>query len=84
MSKSSLYTEAPAEIARELAHSVPVTDFLPSPDKIAAMIRKEETIPVTMNLKQKTVERYKRFAKKRKVRYQTFVSALLDRYAQRL
>ena len=84
MNKVKGYTKAPANIAKEIEQSVPVDDFLPSPDEIAEMIRKEETVPVTMKLKRKTVEKYKEFADEKGVKYQTFVSSLLDSYAQRL
>jgi predicted DNA binding CopG/RHH family protein len=84
MIKRKEYTSAPAAIAEEIENSIPIEDFLPSPDEIAAMIKKEETIPVTMNLKKKTLDRYKRFASKRGIKYQTFVSTLLDNYAQKL
>lgn len=78
------YTAAPREIADELEQSVSVEDFLPSPDQIAGMIQKADTVPMTMNLKRKTLERYKNFARKRGIKYQVFVSTLLDTYAQRL
>lgn len=82
--KKRHYSPAPADISEELKGSVPAEDLLPSPHRIAAMIQKAETIPVTMNLKKKTVERYKKFAIKRKIKYQAFVSTLLDTYAHRL
>jgi len=84
MKKNDGYSDAPADIAAEIEKSVPVKDFLPSPAKIAAMLKKEETVPVTMKLKKKTVDRYKEYAHKMGVKYQTFVSALLDNYAHRL
>ena len=84
MSKTKGYTNAPADIAEELESSVAIDDFLPSPDSIAAMLKKQDTVPVTMKLKKKTVDRYKRFAAKKGIKYQTFVSTLLDSYAQRL
>jgi len=84
MSSTRGYTKAPADIAKEIEDSIAVDDFLPSPDEIADMIRKEDTVPVTMKLKRKTVERYKRYAQKKGIRYQTFVSTLLDKYAQQL
>lgn len=61
-----------------------IDDFLPSPDSIAAMLKKQDTVPVTMRLKKKTLDRYKRFAARKGIKYQTFVSTLLDSYAQRL
>ena len=84
MSSTRGYTKAPTDIAKEIEDSIAVDDFLPSPDEIADMIRKEDTVPVTMKLKRKTVERYKRYAQKKGIRYQTFVSTLLDKYAQQL
>ncbi|MFH1759607.1 MAG: hypothetical protein ABIA63_00770 [bacterium] len=84
MRKAKGYSNAPEGIAKELENSVPVENFLPSPDSIAAMLKKQDTVPVTMKLKKNTISRYKRFAAKKGIKYQTFVSALLDSYAQRL
>jgi predicted DNA binding CopG/RHH family protein len=84
MNKAKGYTNAPADIAEELEKSVTVKDFLPSPESIAESLKKQETIPVTMKLKKDTVDRYKRFAGKRGIKYQTFVSTVLDRYAKHL
>ncbi|HBF12860.1 MAG TPA: hypothetical protein DDW49_05660 [Deltaproteobacteria bacterium] len=81
--KKKKYGPAPAHIAKELKHSVEIADFLPSPDHIASMIQKAEVVPVTMNVKKKTIEKYKTFAEKRGIKYQVFVSTLLDTYAQR-
>lgn len=37
-----------------------------------------------MKLKKDTVNRYKRFAAKKGIKYQTFVSSILDTYAKQL
>lgn len=84
MSKTKGYSNAPADIVKELENSVAINDFLPSPESIAAMLKKQDTVPVTMKLKKNTLERYKRFAAKKGIKYQTFVSTVLDSYAQRL
>ena len=84
MNRNKAYTNAPAEIAEELAHSVAIEDFLPSPATIAESLKKQATVPITMKLKKDTVERYKRFAAKKGIKYQTFVSTLLDTYAKQL
>ena len=84
MSKTKKYTDAPADIAEELENSVPIEDFLPSPESIANLLKKQETIPVTMKLKKETIARYKRFADKKGIKYQTFVSSVLDSYAKTL
>lgn len=84
MSRTKSYTNAPAHIAKEIEETVSIEDFLPSPQEIVEMLSKEETVPVTMKLKKKTVERYKKFAQEKGVKYQTFVSSVLDSYAKRL
>lgn len=84
MNKAKHYTNAPADIAEELENSKSIDDFLPSPRNIAESLKKEKTIPVTMKLKKDTVDRYKRFAAKKGIKYQTFVSTVLDTYAQHL
>jgi predicted DNA binding CopG/RHH family protein len=81
---SRQYTSAPAEYAKEIEESHPMNDFLPSPEEIAAMVQKVETIPITMNVKKKTLEQYKKYAQRKGIKYQVFVSTLLDSYAQRL
>lgn len=78
------YTLAPKEIGQEIEASVSIEDFLPSPYELAQALQKSETIPITMKLKKTTVNKYKKFAQKKGVKYQKFVSTLLDSYAQRL
>ena len=51
ISKTNGYTNAPADIAEELKSSVAIDDSLPSPESIAAMLKKQDTVPVTMKLK---------------------------------
>ncbi len=51
---------------------------------IVESLKKQETVPVTMKLKKDTVARYKRFADKKGIKYQTFVSTILDTYAKHL
>jgi predicted DNA binding CopG/RHH family protein len=84
MNKTDGYSHAPAEIADELENSIAIDDFLPSPGSIAESLKKQETVPVTMKLKKNTVNRYKHFAAKKGIKYQTFVSAVLDTYAKHL
>ncbi|EKD28871.1 MAG: hypothetical protein ACD_79C00182G0016 [uncultured bacterium] len=83
MKSSKGYTNAPVEIAEEIKNSVPVKDFLPLPEEIASMLKKEKTVFVTMRLKKRTVERYKVFAARKGIKYQNFVSSVLDQYAQK-
>lgn len=82
MSKTRGYSNAPADIAEELEKSVAIDDFLPPPGTIAESLKKQETVPVTMKLKKDTVARFKRFADKKGIQYQRFVSTILDTYAK--
>jgi predicted DNA binding CopG/RHH family protein len=84
MNKTNDYSNAPSEVAEELENSVAIDDFLPSPGSIAESLKKQVTVPVTMKLKKDTVDRYKRYANKNGIKYQTFVSAILDTYAKQL
>ena len=84
MNKANNYSNAPDDIAKELENSVAIKDFLPSPGIIAESLKKQETIPVTMKLKKDTIKRYKRFAAKKGIKYQSFVSTILDTYARHL
>jgi predicted DNA binding CopG/RHH family protein len=84
MNKTKGYSKAPAEIADELENSVPIDDFLPSPESIANSLKKQDTVMVTMKLKKDTIDRYKQFAKKKGIKYQTFVSTILDSYSKHL
>jgi predicted DNA binding CopG/RHH family protein len=84
MNRTKGYAKAPADIADELQSSVVVDDFLPAPGAIAKSLKKQETVPVTMKLKKDTVDRYKRYAQRKGIKYQTFVSTVLDAYAKHL
>jgi predicted DNA binding CopG/RHH family protein len=84
MNRTKGYSNAPADIADELESTVAVDDFLPSPGVIAKSLKKQETVPVTMKLKKDTVDRYKRYAQRKGIKYQTFVSSVLDAYAKHL
>jgi predicted DNA binding CopG/RHH family protein len=84
MKKNKGYSNAPADIAEELENSIAINDFLPPPGIIAESLKKQKTIPVTMKLKKDTIERYKRFAVSKKIKYQSFVSVVLDMYSKHL
>ena len=84
MGRNKGYSKAPSDVADELENSAAIDDFLPSPEAIAESLKKQETVPVTMKLKKKTVERYKRFAARKGIKYQSFVSTILDTYARHL
>lgn len=54
-----------------------IDDFLPSPEKL---VFKEDNIKVTLGLSKRSVEFFKREAKKHHTQYQKMIRRLLDRY----
>ena len=55
-----------------------VKDFLPPPDELVKM---ENNIKVTINLRKSSVDFFKGIAKKNHVQYQRVIRSLLDSYA---
>jgi len=80
MKKKMEYTNAPTEIAESIETGDIVTDFLPPPD---SLVRKDTKVKITISLNKRSVDFFKRYAKKNNVKYQTMINEVLDRYAQR-
>ena len=57
-----------------------VEDFLPAP---ADLVLREENVKVTLALSRRSLDFFKREAKKRSVPYQRMIRALVDNYAER-
>jgi len=55
-----------------------INDFLPSPSDLVKM---ENNIKVTINLRKSSVDFFKEIAKKNHVQYQRVIRSLLDTYA---
>ena len=55
-------------------------DFLPPPDKL---VLREANVKVTLSLSSRSVEFFKRAAKKQNVPYQRMIRALVDAYAEK-
>ena len=72
MSKRIVYTDGPIGLTR------PVKDFLPPPEKL---VFNEEGVKVTMILNKRSVDYFKRVAKKQRVPYQKLIRTVLDAYA---
>jgi hypothetical protein len=65
----------------EIGKTGPVLkDFLPSPDKL---VLRESNVKVTLSLSQRSVDFFKREAKKQHVPYQRMIRALVDAYAEK-
>ena len=70
------YTDGEGEIGRFKI----VKNFLPPPDQL---VLRESNVKVTLSLSQKSVDFFKREAKKSHVPYQRMIRALVDAYAER-
>jgi hypothetical protein len=57
-----------------------VKDFLPPPEKL---VLRESNVKVTLSLSQRSVDFFKRAAKKQHVPYQRMIRALVDAYAEK-
>lgn len=74
------YTNAPPEIKEAIEQSEIIDDFLPPPDKL---IFKEENVKVTLELSKRSVNLFKRYAKRKGYRYQRMIRNLVDLYAEK-
>jgi predicted DNA binding CopG/RHH family protein len=57
-----------------------IEDFLPAP---ADLVSREDNVKVTLSLSRRSLDFFKREAKKRRVPYQRMIRALVDTYAER-
>jgi len=64
----------------ELGRLRVVKDFLPPP---ADLVPREDNVKVTLSLSRRSLDFFKREAKKRRVPYQRMIRALVDTYAER-
>lgn len=53
-------------------------DFLPTP---AQLVKKEETVKVTLSLSKASIDYFKALAQKNHTQYQKMIRTLLDKYA---
>jgi predicted DNA binding CopG/RHH family protein len=74
MSKTVKYTTC--EIGRVRV----IEDFLPSADRL---VPQEQNVKVTLSLSRRSLDFFKREAKKRRVPYQRMIRSLVDMYAER-
>ena len=66
--------------AGEIGRLRMVEDFLPPP---ADLVPREDNVKVTLSLSRRSLDFFKREAKKRRVPYQRMIRALVDTYAER-
>ena len=66
--------------AGEIGRVRVIEDFLPTP---ADLVPREDNVKVTLSLSRRSLDFFKREAKKRHVPYQRMIRALVDTYAER-
>jgi predicted DNA binding CopG/RHH family protein len=57
-----------------------IEDFLPAP---ADLVLREDNVKVTLSLSRRSLDFFKREARKRRVPYQRMIRALVDTYTER-
>ena len=66
--------------AGEIGRLRVIKDFLPRPDDL---VPREDNVKVTLSLSRRSLDFFKREAKKRRVPYQRMIRALVDTYAEK-
>ena len=66
--------------AGEIGRVRVVEDFLPAPTDL---VPREDNVKVTLSLSRRSLDFFKREARKRRVPYQRMIRALLDTYAEK-
>jgi predicted DNA binding CopG/RHH family protein len=66
--------------AGEIGRIRVIEDFLPPPDNL---VLREDNVKVTLSLSRRSLDFFKREARKRRVPYQRMIRALVDTYAEK-
>ena len=72
MSKRTKYTNEPLRMGER------IVDFLPPPSKL---VKRETTAKVTLELTERSLQFFRRQAKREKIPYQRMIRGLIDAYA---
>ena len=75
MRKTSEYTQG------DIGNVKIVKDFLPLPSEL---VLRNDNVKVTLSLSRRSVDFFKREAKRQHVPYQKMIRALVDRYAEKI
>lgn len=74
------YTDAPAEIDEALESAERIEDFLPRPEELVRKIDKEK---ITIAIDKRSLDLYKKYAKKHNAKYQTMINSVVGSYAEK-
>ena len=78
--KNVNYTDAPDDIAEAMMVAEPVEDFLPPPEYFADALAKEK---ISLNVDAVTVARFRTYARKNGLKYQSLMNQVLSTYADK-
>jgi predicted DNA binding CopG/RHH family protein len=80
MTRKTMYVNAPKTISKDIMEGEIISDFLPPPEQL---IKKEPKVKITITLNSASVDFFKKYAEKNKVKYQTMINEVLDLYAKK-
>lgn len=80
MNKIINYTNAPEDVEESLNNAIIVSDFLPSP---AELMIKGEKEKITIAVDKRSLDLYKKYAKKHNTKYQPMINGVLSSYADK-
>jgi predicted DNA binding CopG/RHH family protein len=80
MARTPMSSSTVRYTAGEIGRLRVIEDFLPSPADLAP---REDNVKVTLSLSRRSLDFFKREAKKRRVPYQRMIRTLVDTYAER-
>jgi len=78
MKKKTTYKSTTADLTDAILTSERIEDFLPSPE---LLVKKEESVKITISLSKSSVDFFKEKAKKAGVPYQVMIKTVIDRYS---
>lgn len=80
MTNNINYVGAPADVEQALEQAVLIADRLPSP---AELTRKSEKEKITIAIDKRSLDLFKRYAKRHDAKYQTMINGVLGSYADK-
>jgi len=78
MSNTINYTNAPTDVERSLNDATVMGDFLPSPSELVSRVEKEK---ITIAVDKRSIDLFKKYAKKHNTKYQPMINGVLSSYA---
>lgn len=74
------YTDAPGDIEQALDTAVITNDLLPAPSELVCKTEKEK---ITLAVDKRSLDLFKRYAKKHNAKYQNMMNGVISSYADK-